>query len=90
MNFGYIASRPDEWNELVRKYERAKYKVLNLQANITRVIPAEFDSLMDQLELAQNEARNLFEELRKMNDSFFNEELAEKAGCINDQSNGNG
>lgn len=55
--FGYCASWPNELKELSLRHYRAECRVRNLEAAITRIDPCEFDALMDQLELAQQDLR---------------------------------
>ena len=54
-DFEYCAAWPDELKDLSRRQYRLFCRVRNLEAAIKRVEPTEFDPLMEQLELAQQE-----------------------------------
>lgn len=53
---------PEELKDLQRECSRAQYRVKNLEANITRVTPEEFDAVMCSLEHAREQALKLVKE----------------------------
>ena len=71
-DFGYCDAWPDELKRANNRRMRAVYRLQNLQNYIKRADPAEFDSVMEQLEAAYDEVHDSAMEFLELNYEYCN------------------